>query len=271
MKNISNILLSLVLLFPQFTHSQKKSDAVAIAAVTGAAIGIGLAMSSSVASVKEAVERNMVEWVLDNKNHSNKTSFNLSLIRWEATKKEDLNNVSVLGFIYTVWGEKYSNYVLLNVCSQGWLNDYGVDFSKVKVYEIDKNNWSKIMLAYMNLSKENYKFNITDIENIPVIRNNKNKENSTIPLYHIKAINNTGILFQVQDNNVDFKFNFDEILTRSNTHTVIDIDEEYKLDFNEGNLGIYLKATGDLISLRRDFIVDITRIVFADKIPKTVY
>jgi hypothetical protein len=104
-----------------------------------------------------------------------------------------------------------------------------------------------------------------------VIRNNKNKENSAIPLYNIKAINNTGIFFQEQDNNVEYKFNFDEILTRSNTHTVIDIDEEYKLDFNEGNLGIYLKATGDLISLRRDFIVDITRIVFADRIPKTVY
>ena len=50
-----------------------------------------------------------------------------------------------------------------------------------------------------------------------------------------------------------------------------DIDDEYKLDFNEGNLGIYLKATGDLIRLRRDFIVDVTRIVFADKIPMTVY
>jgi len=267
------LLLVLVALFskPSIVYSQKNNTAaIAAGAIIGGA-AIGLLAANSVESAKESMERNMVEWVLGNKNHSNKTSFNLSLLKWEVTKKEDLNNVSVIGFIYTVWGDKYSNYVLLNVCSRGWYNDYGVDFSKVKVYEIDKNKWSKILLAYMNLSKDPNNEVISDIEKIPVIINNKKKENSSTTLYNIKSINNTGIYFQDQNNNLEYKFSFDGILTGSGTHTVIDIDDEYKLDFNEGNLGIYLKATGDLIRLRRDFIVDVTRIVFADKIPMTVY
>ena len=96
----------------------------------------------------------------------------------------------------------------------------------------------------MNLSKDPNNEVIKDIEKIPVIVNNKKKENSSTTLYNIRSINNTGIYFQDQNNNLEYKFSFDEILTGSGTHTVIDIDDEYKLDFNEGNLGIYLKATG---------------------------
>ena len=122
----------------------------------------------------------------------------------------------------------------------------------------------------MNLSTVFKNLEINDIEKIPVFRTNKNRENSTIPLYYLKSINATGLYFQ-DENNLEYKFLFDESLTGSGTHTVTNIDDEYKLDFNEGNLGIFLKATGDLIRLKRDFIVDVTTIVFADKIPKTVF
>lgn len=152
MKNILLACLSILSILPNYSNGQKKGDAgvIAAAAVVGGAIG-AIAAASSVELAKEAMERNMVEWVLSKKDHSKKTTFDLSLMKWEASKKEDLSKVSVVGFKYTE--KKEGHLVLLNICSPGWWNDYGVDFSRVKVYEINKINWTKILIAYLNLSK----------------------------------------------------------------------------------------------------------------------
>lgn len=258
-----NFIVFIQLSTPSQVFSQKKEKDAAVA-VAGAAVGIigtAIAAAASAEAAKEATERFMVEWVLSNKDHSNAKAFELSMISWEASKKEDLNKISVIGFSYYE-GANWKN-ILLMVCSPGWVNEFGVDFTKVMVYEIDKAKLSKILLAYLNLCKPLDEKEIISLDNIPVMIN---KTKSTAPIYLIKSITNTEIEFQNKGGQ-NFKFKYNENLLGDDTHTIIDLNQEFKIDFNEGSLNIFFKESKELVKIRRDFLLELIKNVWFDKIP----
>ena len=266
MKYIFLVVIFVNLLMPSkvIAQSNKSGSGGAVgAAIVGAAVA-GVIIAMEVEAYKEAFERNMTEWVFKNKDFSKKMEFELKLIKWEATKKADLSMVSVIGFKYTKKDEESS--ILLAACSPGWTNEYGVDFTKVHVYEIDKNYWGKIILTYLNLAKIDSLESIVDIEKIPVYY--KRGQIKYVPIFNLSSINLNNLEFEVFDNNYLSRYQFvynrkvNGEFANGDLHTAIDFDGDFKVDFNEGNLNLFLKKTGDLIKLKRDLILEITKTFF---------
>jgi hypothetical protein len=252
----------LYLVTPYKSYAQKKNnDGAIIAAAAGAAAIVGLAVAGSIESIKEGMERNMVEWILENKNLSIKKGFELKLVKWEATKKEDLSNVSVIAYKYTEKGK--APIILLNSCSPGWINENGINFQFVGVYEITPEYWAKMLLNYLNLAKKDEVGEIKNIESIPVV-DNREKQKST-SIYNLQSV--TSRYFEFEDENRDkTKFEFNKLIS-GDYHIANDFDDNFKIDFNEGNMNLFLNSTKDLIRIKRDFIIDITRAVYFDKLP----
>jgi hypothetical protein len=196
---------------------------------------------------------------------SKPVEFELKLIKWDVTKKEDFSNVSVIGFSYKE--SDSAPVVLLNACSPGWINDNGVDFSYVDVYEITQDLWSRIMINYLNLAKSSEMETVTDINKIPTL--SKGKAQVYVPFYMVESVSSSSLTFYTE-NNGETKFYF-KSLSNGDVHLANNFDKDFVIDFNEGNMNVYLKSTGDLIKLKRNFLVDITKRVFQDKIPLTVY
>jgi hypothetical protein len=246
-------------------YAQKNDAAAGIAGAVVGGIAAGLLVAASIENVKEGMERNIVEWIYSKYNMEEPLEFELKLIKWEAAKKEDLSNVSVVG--YKFYDNNNPPRILLNACSPGWINDAGINFEFVKVYEINQEYWSKILLTYLNLVRKSSTPKITDIEKIPVV--DKKGGSALIPLYFMKSVSTTQIIFSNTENQ-EFKFDL-RPLDNGDIHIGSNFDNEFKIDYNEGNLNLFLKSTRDLVRIKRDFIVDITKNVFSNKIPVTVY
>lgn len=247
------------------SSAQNKSNAGGVAAgVVAGGIVTGLLVAASVENVKEGMERNVVEWIYDKYKMEKPLVFELKLIKWEVSKKEDLNNISVVG--YKFYDFNNPPQIILTACSPGWVNDYGINFDYVTVYEINQEYWSKLILKYLNMNRTDENELITDIEKIPV--KNKKGVSSKIPFYFIKSINSNEITFSTEDYE-EYKFTFKKLYS-GDVHIGSDYNDDFKLDINEGHLNLFLKSTGDLVRIKRDFIVDITRNVFENKIPLTV-
>jgi len=262
MKNKFLVLISLLCLIkPSQLEAQKKNDAGAVAGVVAATAITGLLIAGSIESIKEAMERNMVEWVLENKTLSNKVGFELKLLKWEATKKEDLSNVSVIAYTYKEKGK--SPVILLNACSPGWTNENGINFEFVTVYEITPEYWSKILVNYLNLAKKDDVEEIKSVENIPVVDSRARPKYTTI--YNLESVGLKYFLFEdANSDKTKFEFN---VLSNGDYHIANNFDEKFKIDFNEGNMNLFLVGTSDLIRIKREFIVDITRALYPDKLP----
>lgn len=253
------IILVFIGSFAKSANSQNKNTGT-IAAVGAAAVITGLLVANSVESVKEGFEKHMLEWVLNNNQFSKQTEFELKLIKWEATKKEDLNNVSVVAYLYK---EKDKEpIVLLNACSRGWMNELGINFAYVKVYKIDKVYWNKILTTYLNMGAGN-KDNVFDLKSIPAL--NENKEIVKSNIEELSAVSSDAIYFRKDKTfgSDERKFSISK-LENNKTHIVRDLDDTFILDLNDFDLNIFLKPTHDIIKLKRSFIFDLTTLFFAN-------
>jgi hypothetical protein len=259
------LIITLVYFFnPSQLVAQKKNDAGAVVAAVAATAVTGLLIAGSIESIKEAMERNIVEWVLENKTQASRVGFELKLLKWEATKKEDLSNVSVIAYTYKEKGK--APVILLNACSPGWSNENGINFEFVTVYEITPEYWAKIMVNYLNLAKKDDTEEIKSIESIPVIDSRDRPKTTT--LYNLENVSLK--YFEFEDANKDkAKFEFNT-LSNGDYHIANNFDEKFKIDFNEGNMNLFLVGTSDLIRIKREFIIDITRALYPDKLPVKV-
>lgn len=248
---IKLLLILLLSHITQFTYAQKSQNS-AIGVAVGSAIVAGVATAIAIENLKDGMENNMVKWVLENKNFSNKVQFDLELIKWDAVKNEDLNSLKVAGFLY----KQIDNepIILLNALSHGWYNEYGIVYSKVNVYEINKDYWTKILKTFINISKNDDVPEI-NIDSIPVF--NRKQKISYISIKYLSNITKEGLEFTDENGELK-KFNFKIIASRIG-HIAKDFDENFKIDFTEGNINLYLNKTQNLISIKRDFIIDITK------------
>jgi hypothetical protein len=220
------------------------------------AILSGILIANSVENVREGLEKKMIGYVLEHKEFSKKVAFELKLIKWDVTKKEDLNNVSIIGYSYNEVGA--NPVILLNTCSSGWVNEYGINFSKVDVIEIDKKYWEKIMLEFLNISKTDPEL-ITSTDRIPVSL--KKGKTSYTSLKNLVSITSNYLEFRDSENGLS-RFNF--INFSNDIRIAKDFDEKIKILFHEGNMNFLLRGSGDLVEIKRNFLLDINSILYTN-------
>lgn len=239
MNKVGLILLLIMLFTPKVSFAQNDGVVAAVGAL--ATIGAGVA---AIEQMKERAELTATEWVLTN--HPEMISFSLKTIDFEGKKLKDMSSVSVItfkiqGFTPTdnpnIDGKKH---VLLGFTSHGWINEYGIDFNKVKWFLIDKEEWGNMMVAYVRVASGewgNSRLKELIINGKIVNKGVKVKSKMEIPFYKLSG----------------------------DMYVVTDYSDEMKFIYNEKSLGIFLKETQDLVQIKRSSVIEIHEFFFDEE------
>ena len=240
MKKPILLLTILFLLLPKHNHAQDKGAVVAGAVGALAAIGAGVA---AIEQMKERAELTATEWLLANNPEMN--SFSLKTMDFDGKKLKDMSSTSVITFKIQEFvpadnpeldGKKQ---VLLGFTSHGWINEYGIDFNKIKWFLIDKPEWTRMMVAYVRVASGewvNTHVEETLTQGKIVNKGVKVKSKMAIPFYKLSG----------------------------DMYVVTDYSDEMKFIYNERSLGIFLKATKDLVQIKRSSLIELHEFFFEE-------
>lgn len=238
MKKLSLFLIVLTFIFPKNINSQEKG--IAVAAVGALAIGAGIA---AMEQMKEQAELTAAQWILSNQ--PGFTSFSLKTLDFDGKKLKDMSSTSVVTFKIQEFTPEDTpvlngkKRVLFGFTSHGWINEYGIDFDKVKWYLVDDSAWLNMMTSYVK-GASNEKDNDVIKEQL-LIGKVVNKG--------VKIKNKLAIPF--------FKLSGD-------MYIVSDYSDEMKFIYNERSLGIFLKETRNLVQIGRSSIIEIHDFFFKE-------
>lgn len=234
MKKLLILSICLIYLLPKKVNAQ--DEAAAAAAVAGGLLAIGAGIAA-VEQMKEQAELNATEWFLTN--HPEYNQFSLKTLDFDGKKLKDMSSTSVITFKIKEFDFDDENepifgkrLVLFGFTSYGWINEYGINFDKVKWFLIDVKEWMNMMSSYSKVAS-----GINDENKIrESLRNGK--------------VVNRGI--RVKDGeDVDF-YKID-----GDMYLVTEYSPEMKFIYNERSLGIYLNETMNLIQIGRGDIIKI--------------
>ena len=225
-----------------FIPKSRAQDDGLVAAVAGiAAIG---AIAMSIENMKEQAELKATEWLLNNE--PNMTSFSLKTLDFDGKKAKDMSAVSLITYKIQEFelAEKPElngkKFVLFGFTSNGWISDYGVDFSRIRWHLIDSEEWMNMMVAYVKTaSSQTDDSSIKDhLRNGKIVnRGISERSKTTIPFYKLEG----------------------------DMYTVADYSDMMKLVYNERSLGIYLKQTSNLVQIGRGDIIKIHDFFYAER------
>ncbi|MDO1512201.1 hypothetical protein Q2T41_05980 [Maribacter confluentis] len=240
MKKLFIIILTVLIFVPKQNNAQDNGAVVAGAVGALAAIGAGVA---AVEQMKERAELTATEWLLAN--NPDITSFSLKTIDFEGKKLKDMSSASVITFKIQEFtpGDKPElngrKQVLLGFTSHGWINEYGIDFNKIKWFLIDEPEWTKMMVSYVKVaSGETSDFNVkSTLQNGRIVNKGVRLKNKmTIPFYQLSG----------------------------DMYVVTDYNNEMKFVYNEKSLGIFLKDTKDLVQIKRSSLIELHEFFFEE-------
>lgn len=236
---ITCLCLSLLLMPPQQAKAQDSGAAVAATVGALAMIGAGIA---AVEQMKERAELTATQWVLANQPGMN--SFSLKTMDFDGKKLRDMSAASVITFKIQEFepdedialeGEKY---VLLGFTSHGWINEFGIDFDKVKWFLVDEGEWANMMVAYVKIASGSTSITTQDVTKGKIVNKGMRLDRKMeIPFYKL-----SGDMYVVTDYSNDMKF-----------------------IYNEKSLGIFLKGTRDLVQIGRGNIIEIQEFFFGEE------
>ena len=241
MKKLFTVVLVAAMLIPSSTKSQN-NDGAAAAAAGILAIGAGIA---AIEQLKEQLEQKAVEEVLTA--YPNLINFELKTGSLKGTKMKDLSSVGIVTFeIKDI--DTSNKYVLFAFLSNGWSNQFGVDYSKLKWKLFTRNEWNKLMQAYIKTASK-IEISIEDVASSKIV--------------------NKGV-----QQNKKFIIEFSKI--KGDVYYTSDYSDEFKIVFNERSLGLYLKQSnpdefrrggprGDLVQIRRNSIIRAHSFLNSDK------
>lgn len=240
MKQLKLFVLVLILFFPKKNNAQ--DNGAAVAGAVGALVGVGVGIAA-VEQMKERAELTATEWLLAN--NPEMTSFSLKTLDFDGKKLKDMSSTSVITFKIQEF-EPMDNpildgkkQVLLGFTSYGWINEYGIDFSKIKWFLVDQQEWTKMMVAYVGAAsgKEDRSTVQATLEKGKIVNKGvKVKSKMAIPFYKLSG----------------------------DMYVVKDYSDEMKFIYNERSLGIFLKETNDLVQIKRGSLIDIHEFFFED-------
>tara|TARA_B100001758_G_scaffold66860_1_gene55888 strand:- start:86 stop:811 length:726 start_codon:yes stop_codon:yes gene_type:complete len=241
MKKLFTVVLVAAMLIPSSAKSQN-NDGAAAAAAGILAIGAGIA---AIEQLKEQLEQKAVEEVLTA--YPNLINFELKTGSLKGTKMKDLSSVGIVTFeIKDI--DTSDKYVLFAFLSNGWSNQFGVDYSKLKWKLFTRNEWNKLMQAYIKTASK-IEISIEDVASSKIV--------------------NKGV-----QQNKKFIIEFSKI--KGDVYYTSDYSDEFKIVFNERSLGLYLKQSnpdefrrggprGDLVQIRRNSIIRAHSFLNSDK------
>lgn len=240
MKNTIILLLAIIYVFPQ--QSKAQDDGAAIAAVAGGLLAIGVGVAA-VEQMKEQAELNATEWFLTN--YPEYRQFSLKTLDFDGKKVKDLSATSLITFkirefeIVEGKAQLGKKLILFGFTSFGWINEYGINFDKVRWLLIDDAEWLNMMTAYTKVASGE--------TNETLIRE---------ALTNGKVVNR-GVKVNKGDN-IDF------YTIEGDMYLVSDYSPEMKFIYNERSLGIYLNETMNLIQVARGNIIKIHEFFFEE-------
>lgn len=241
MKKLLLSILLFTVLIPKQICAQ--NDGAAVAAVAGGLMAIGAGIAA-VEQMKEQAELTATQWVLANQ--PTMESFSLQTMAFNGKKLKDMSEASVITFKIQEFNPAMDpvldgkKQVLFGFTSHGWINEYGINFEKVKWFLIDEDEWMNMMTAYVKVSSEE-----------------KNEESLRKILLEGKVVNK-GIKVKSKLEVPFFKLTGD-------MYVVTDYSHDMKLLYNERSLGIFLKETRDLVQMGRGDIIDIHEFFFDEE------
>ncbi|QKJ62184.1 hypothetical protein [Flavobacterium sp. M31R6] len=239
MKKFTLVIITIMLLMPK--QSDAQNTGAAVAAAGAAALVIGAAIMAH-DNMEERAELTATQWIIAN--HPELKSFSLKTLDFDGKKAKDMSSVSVITFKIQEFNPSDNpvldgkKQVLFCFTSNGWINDQGIDFSRVQWFLIDSDEWMNMMVAYSKVSSSE--------KNETVIR--EKLTNGTLVNKGIKVKGKTEIPF--------FKIEGDMYL-------VTDYSDEMKLIYNEKSLCFFLKKTGNLVQMGRDDVIKTHEFYFA--------
>ena len=231
MKRFLIISLVIIILTPSKISSQN-NDGAAAAAAGILAIGAGIA---AIEQLKEQLEQKAVEEVLTA--YPDLINFELKTGSLKGTKMKDLSSVGIVTFEIRDL-DTSKRYVLFAFLSNGWSNQFGVDYSKLKWKLFSKNEWNKLMQAYIKTASKT-EISIEEVAQSRIVNKGVQKDKKYI---------------------VEFS------KIKGDVYYTSDYSDEFKIVFNERSLGLYLKQQnpdefrkggprGDLVQIRRKSII----------------
>lgn len=227
--------LTIIGLFLFSKNLQAQSNGANVAAVATGLMAIGAGIMA-IEDMQERTELTATQWILAN--HSEIPNFSLKTIDFNGKKLKDMSRTTVLTFKIQEFTPKDNpkldgkKQVLLAFTSYGWINEQGIDFSKVSWYLIDDKEWTKMMVAYAKVSS------------------NEKNESAISEKLTTGVIVNKGIKVKGKLEIPFFELEGDMYITT-------DYSNEMKLIYNENSLGIFIKKTQDLVQMRRSTLIDI--------------
>tara|TARA_X000000368_G_C22913208_1_gene659579 strand:- start:151 stop:873 length:723 start_codon:yes stop_codon:yes gene_type:complete len=231
MKKFLITTLVLIILIPSKISSQN-NDGAAAAAAGILAIGAGIA---AIEQLKEQLEQKAVEEVLTA--YPDLINFELKTGSLKGTKMKDLSSVGIVTFEIRDL-DTSEKYVLFAFLSNGWSNQFGVDYSKLKWKLFTKSEWNKLMQAYIKTASKT-EISVEEVAQSKIVNKGVQK---------------------------DKKFIVEFSKIKGDVYYTSDYSDEFKIVFNERSLGLYLKQQnpdefrkggprGDLVQIRRKSII----------------
>ncbi|WP_417361610.1 hypothetical protein [Galbibacter sp.] len=239
MKKLLLVFILVMYLSPKTANAQ---EGAAAAGIIGGLVAIGVGVAA-IEQMKENAELTATQWVLTNRPELE--NFSLKTLDFDGKKLKDMSAATVITFKIQEFvpndkpeldGKKQ---VLFGFTSHGWINQYGIDYNKVKWYLIDRQEWMNMMVAYAKVSST-----IKDESNLEDI------------LEQGKIVNN-GVRVRGKLEIPFFKLTGD-------MYVVTDYSPEMKLLYNERSLGIFLKHSSDLVQIGRGDIIKIHDFLFGE-------
>lgn len=236
------IIVMITILFFAPNHLKAQDEGAAIAAVAGGLLAIGSGIAA-IEQMKEQAELTATQWFLTN--HPEYNQFSLKTLDFDGKKLKDLSSTSVITFKireFAVNGDKPvlgKKLVLFGFTSFGWINEYGIDFNKVRWFLVDNDEWMNMMTAYSKVAS-----------------GEKNESTIRGALNNGKVVNR-GIKAKKGDDIDFYKIDGDMYL-------VTDYSPDMKFIYNERSLGIYLKKEMDLIQIGRGDLIKIHEFFFEE-------
>src|SRR5690606_20069886 len=240
MKKLLLVCILVMHLSPKTANAQE--GAAAAAGIVGGLVAIGVGIAA-IEQMKENAELTATQWVLSNRPELE--NFSLKTLDFDGKKLKDMSAATVITFKIQEFipqdkpeldGRKQ---VLFGFTSHGWINQYGIDYEKVRWYLINAQERMNMMVAYAKVSSP--------------VKDEANLENI---LAEGKIVNN-GV-------RVGGKLEIPFFKLSGDMYVVNDYSSEMKLLYNERSLGIFLKHSSDLVQIGRGDIIKIHEFFFED-------
>ena len=220
MKKLLLVLSIIALMLPKQIKAQNNNGALAGALV--GAIAVGAAAAAAQEAYNEAIELQGAQYVLANTDY---TVFSLSRINRSGKKAKDQSAVSIYAFRLSAKGE--GRQILLALLSAGWVNENGVDFSKIRWEVLSAEEWFDMMRAYVKRASD-VDLSTSELSQSIIINNGVKKGNKLI----VKFPKLSGDYYKVKD-----------------------YSDDYKIVYNEKSFGLFIKETRDLVQVGRGVLI----------------